>query len=281
MDPLLTIVIVNFNYGRFLETTIQSLLSQSCQDFELIIVDAESTDNSVDIIKKHAERLAWWCSEPDKGQSDAFNKGFSHASGRFLTWLNADDILLPGAIEAFASAVRSAPDREWFVGGCFWLNPELKVMKCAKARTFSKIRAHCGQISAYGPSSFFSRKLYEKAGKIDTDLHYMMDTEYWLRLFHRENAMYSVIPYYIWGLRLHPEAKMSGHNFSESPMADSLHPVWGKRKKEAEFIQNRFPIKHRMNAFVRLLTCRPVGYLTGKLHECLLKGKPYTAWFKP
>ena len=110
--PLLSIVIANYNYGRYLDEAIQSVLNQSCQDFELIVCDAASNDSSVEIIKKYANglppktslydwepgnsqlttkdyrlstKITWWCSEPDGGQSAAFNKGFSHARGRFLT----------------------------------------------------------------------------------------------------------------------------------------------------------------------------------------------------
>lgn len=96
-DPLFSIVIVNYNYGRYLDAAIRSVLDQSCGDKELIVVDGGSSDESVRVIERHADRIGWWCSEPDNGQSDAFNKGFSRARGRFLTWLNADDIMFPGA----------------------------------------------------------------------------------------------------------------------------------------------------------------------------------------
>ena len=99
MSPFFSIVMANYNSGHYIERAIQSVLSQSCKDFELIVVDGGSSDESVDIIKKYTDKLSWWVSEPDKGQSDAFNKGFSHATGRYYTWLNADDLLLPNVLE--------------------------------------------------------------------------------------------------------------------------------------------------------------------------------------
>ena len=99
MNPFFSIVIANYNSGQYIEKAIQSVLAQSCKDYELIIVDGGSSDNSVDVIKKYEEHLAWWVSESDKGQSDAFNKGFSHAKGEYYTWLNADDLLLPGVLQ--------------------------------------------------------------------------------------------------------------------------------------------------------------------------------------
>ena len=98
-DPILSIVIANYNYGRFLEDAIRSVCLQNMGDkIELIICDAASTDNSLEIIRKYASKIAWWCSEKDGGQSAAFNKGFSHARGKYLTWLNADDVLVSGCL---------------------------------------------------------------------------------------------------------------------------------------------------------------------------------------
>ena len=164
MQPLVSIVIANYNYGRFLEEAIQSVIAQNMGDkVELIICDAASTDNSVEIIKKYANGLpknisytdwinssnqnsqtppliTWWCSEKDGGQSAAFNKGFSHARGRFLTWLNADDVMLPGTIEKLKVAAERQPECEWFVGGVLWLDPGMRVINCGRGRRFSEIR---------------------------------------------------------------------------------------------------------------------------------------------
>src|SRR5574344_2606747 len=92
VNPALSIVIVNFNYRRYLEAAIRSVLDQQVEGVELVIVDGASKDESVEIIKRYADKLGWWVSEPDKGQSDAFNKAFAHCRGKYLTWLNADDI---------------------------------------------------------------------------------------------------------------------------------------------------------------------------------------------
>ena len=214
MELLLSIVIANHNYGRFLEDALQSIFLQDMGDkVEIIICDAASTDNSIEVIKKYEDKIAWWCSEKDGGQSAAFNKGFAHAKGRFLTWLNADDLLLPGALAKFNAAVSRHPHGEWFGGGCVQLDPYLKVFKCDRPRKISKLRAKHGLVSVTGPSSFFAKDLYERVGKVDERFHYMMDTNLWLRFVVIGNAKYIPIPGYLWGLRLHPDAKMSGHKF--------------------------------------------------------------------
>lgn len=214
-QPLLSIIIANYNYGRFLEEAIQSVLSQSCQDFELIIVDGGSTDNSVEVIKKYRDRIAWWVSEPDKGQSNAFNKGFARANGRFLTWLNADDVMLPRVIENLKIAADKHPKCEWFVGGVLWLDPEMRIINCGRGRPFSEIRYREGNVSVWGPSSFFTKRLLDAVGGVDERFHYTMDTDLWLRFAYKENARYKPFYSYAWGLRLHPAAKMSGHNFTK------------------------------------------------------------------
>ena len=150
MQPLLSIVIANYNYGRFLEEAIQSVLMQDAGDLaELIICDAESTDNSVEVIKKYEKHITWWCSEKDGGQSAAFNKGFSHARGKFLTWLNADDVMMPGTLKAFEDATARHPDCEWFVGGVMWLDKEMKIIKCGRGRHFSRLRANAGRVRSF------------------------------------------------------------------------------------------------------------------------------------
>lgn len=237
-QPLLSIVIANYNYGRFLEEAIQSVIAQDMGDkVELIICDAASKDNSVEIIKKYANGLppntsyadwiashpsspvshpliTWWCSEPDGGQSAAFNKGFSHAHGRFLTWLNADDVILPETLKQLEEAINKHPSSEWFVGGVLWLTKDMRVIRCGRSRHMSRQRAERGIVNVCGPSSFFTKELLARAGGIDERNQYTMDTDLWLRFALNEKVSFIPFRRYAWGLRLHEDAKMSGHNFN-------------------------------------------------------------------
>src|SRR5687767_11548136 len=88
--PRITIVTPSFNQAQFLEETIRSVLLQGYPNLEYIIIDGGSTDKSVDIIKKYEQWLAYWVSEPDRGQSDAINKGFEKATGEVFAWINSD-----------------------------------------------------------------------------------------------------------------------------------------------------------------------------------------------
>ena len=108
--PLVSILTPSYNQGRFLEETIQSVLSQDYPYLEYIIVDGASMDGSVEIIQRYASQLAWWVSEPDQGQTDALNKGFAHAHGEVFAWLNSDDTYQRGAVTQAIEALHAHPE---------------------------------------------------------------------------------------------------------------------------------------------------------------------------
>ena len=280
MQPLLSIVIANYNYGRFLEDAIQSVVTQEANDqVELIICDGGSTDNSAEVIKKYSDKITWWVSEKDGGQSAAFNKGFAHANGRFLTWLNADDVMMPGTLAAFAKAVEEHPKCEWFVGGVMWLNKNLQVIKCGRGRAFSKARAECGVVSVWGPSSFFSRELYERAGRVDERFFYKMDTDLWRRFYYKCGAMYLPFVDYAWGLRLHEEAKMSAHNFAESGQQNKDHPKWKKIAQEEAWMEEYYKPKTKMTFLRKLFSAEVRKSIMGRVDSIRYKGKFYKECF--
>ena len=271
--PLFSIVIANYNYGRFLEDAIKSVLSQSCQDFELIICDAASTDNSVEVIKKYEDKIAWWCSEPDGGQSAAFNKGFSHSKGRFLTWLNADDVLLPGALAAIEREIGRHPQGRWFVGGSVWGDANMRLQRCFVAHRFSKLRADTGSLMVGGPSSFFEKSLLEEVGGVNENLHYVMDIDLWYRFYRQSGQIYYRTRNYLWAFRIHDDSKMSGPTINPNTTENKL-----KRKRLAEegaFLADRYgfcqkPMRQRLGT---MLSFSVVDKFLAIIDERRYKGK--------
>ena len=260
--PLFSVVIANYNFGRFLADAVQSVIDQEMGDeVELIICDAMSTDNSVDVIKKFANGLppntprskwrvpssesqaqilgpiSWWCSEKDSGQSAAFNKGFSHAKGRFLVWLNADDILTHGALKAIAREIEKHPECEWFIGSSIYADADLKVTRCFCAHRFSVLRARWGFLSAGGPSSFFTKRLLDEAGGFDEALHYVMDTDLWHKFYFQCGAKYRRTRHNIFAYRQHEASKMSG---ADEHTTERALENRRRAKKESEVLSQRY-----------------------------------------
>lgn len=291
MQPLFSIVIANYNYGRFLGTAIQSVFDQCGGgeeiDVELIICDAASTDDSVSVIRRYAGalppkaeraeedwhgcRVTWWCSEKDKGQSDAFNKGFAHAHGRFLTWLNADDVLMPGALRAVAEEIRRHPACEWFVGSSVYADKNLRLTRWFRNHRFSPLRARLGFLTCGGPSSFFTRRLFDEAGGMDVDLHFLMDIDLWYRFFSRCQCCFRRTTAPVFAYRIHEDSKMSGADVEQSEKA-----LRNRRRAQDELglLCRRYRIP---GAFVRqvatVLSFSLVDKIVSKVLELRHRGK--------
>lgn len=240
--PTLSIVIANYNYGKFLADAIESVLSQSVGDrVELLVCDGGSTDSSLDVIKKYEKDIAWWVSEKDKGQSDAFNKGFAHAKGRYLTWLNADDWFAPNALKMVLKFIDRYPECEWFAGGDCRVDVKGRILSFNRTRKFQKIRADSGDIQICAPSSFFSRALYDRSGGyVDIDFHYAMDIELWDRFYNVSGAKYRQIPGYLWIFRVHEESKTGREGAGVVRIRDESDAAWAQICKEKRILADRY-----------------------------------------
>ena len=217
-NPMFSIVMVNYNGSRYLEDAINSILNQSCQNFELIIVDGGSTDESVEIIKKYESKLAWWVSEKDQGQSDAFNKGFARARGEFYFWVNADDLLLPNTLMYASKTIKRNSNHKWFTSNTIFIDGHSKVLNCARGLKWFDFFIKNGHIYVPGPTSIFHKSLYNEVGGFDEKLNYTMDTDLWMR-FKNKGYKFKRIHSYSWCRRLHTDSK-TAHSFSGEPNQD-------------------------------------------------------------
>jgi glycosyltransferase involved in cell wall biosynthesis len=183
--PLISIVTPSFNQGQFLKTCIESVLSQGYPKVEYIVIDGGSRDNSIHIIEKYAGDIAYWISEPDKGQTDAINKGFHKSNGNVVAWLNADDFYLPGALAAVGRAYQRRPDASFYYGNG-WRVDEAGQCKSSffpgNQVCFDRTGLIYGLNHILQPSTFINRSCLLKAGDLNSALRYGMDTDLWIRL---------------------------------------------------------------------------------------------------
>lgn len=246
--PLISIVTVVYNGERYLEEAIESVTNQNYDNIEYIVIDGCSSDKTINIIKKHEDYIDYWVSEPDEGQSDAFIKAFGICNGEWLTWLNGDDILLPGAIDELIQTAKKHPEVECFTGNVIWTTADNKVIKCRKGESWNNVLPKLGQLNVYGPSTFFKRKLYERVEGINNNLHYKMDTDLWWQ-FYSVDAKFKRLTKYIWAFRFHEDAKTTGQFFRDSNYSQKNHPHWVQTKLEQDYIDQKYGL--RKNSIIK------------------------------
>lgn len=150
-----------------------------------------------------------WCSEPDGGQSEALNKGFARASGKYLLWINADDLLLPGTLDRARNYLAAHPACDWLAGNLVYIDEQDRVLWCARDGQWHDRLYRQAPVRVYGPTSIFSRALFERVGGFDESLHYVMDTDLWLR-FKATGVRFHRLDHYCWAFRVHGASKTSG-----------------------------------------------------------------------
>lgn len=183
MRPKLSIVTPSLNQAAFIERTIRSVLAQEYENLEYIIVDGGSTDGSLEIIERYADRLAWWVSEPDDGQTEALNKGLTRATGEIVAYINSDDYYLPGAFDSGVSALM-ASDKIWVAGAARFVDAGDRVTEIWWPETPPRAR-HWWILYPWGvpqAATFWRREVFERHGTFRRDMHYVFDTEFGLRL---------------------------------------------------------------------------------------------------
>ena len=180
--PKISIVTPSYNQGQFLEETIQSVLNQNYPRLEYFVIDGGSTDNSVDIIKKYKDQLTYCVSEPDRGQSDAINKGFRRATGEIVAWLCSDDTYFPGALKSIGSFFYKHPEVDVVYGDAAAIDEKSQIFSATRSLSFSLLGLLSRSGSIPQPASFFRREILDTFGFIDENINFCMDYDFYLRI---------------------------------------------------------------------------------------------------
>ena len=204
-QPKVSIVTPSFNQAPFLEATIQSVLSQDHPNLEYIIIDGGSTDGSVKIIKKYQDRLAYWVSEPDKGQTDAINKGFNRATGEILAWLNSDDTYEPGAVQKAEAALAENPQASMVYGDANFINAEGRVIGRFPAAQTDHRKLRQGYVHVPQQAAFFRAEYWRQVAPLDSSFFFAMDYDLWVRISALAPLVY--VPDTWANFRMHGDAK--------------------------------------------------------------------------
>jgi len=202
-EPLVSVVTPSYNQGSYIEATLQSVLQQDYANLEYIVIDKESNDNTLEVLRTYAHRLRW-ISEQDHGQADAINKGFRMAKGEILGWLNSDDLYLPGTVRKIAQYFQSHPDVDMVYGEAYHVDTKGNIIERYVTEPFdlqrlSEICFICQ------PTVFFRRDVFREIGPLRTDLHYCLDYDYWIRIAKRFRVGY--LAEYLAHSRLHMRTK--------------------------------------------------------------------------
>ena len=253
--PRITIVTPSSNQAEFLEATMRSVLLQGYSNLEYFVMDGNSTDNSCDVIRKYETWVTDWVSESDRGQSHAINKGLAKGTGRILSWLNSDDLLMPGALQAVAKLAEKNPQATAWIGQCHRIDPQGWLLTTVVPRGLTRDKladwGHRGWF--YQPSCFFSATAWHKVGPIDESLHFALDLDLWLRLVGA--GEFASMRHVLSAATIHPRAKTQAQRAAmhkEIRLVQRKHGYVRIAELREADESNGGSLKHRMRRALRV-----------------------------
>jgi glycosyltransferase involved in cell wall biosynthesis len=208
--PLVSIITPSFNQGEFIEETIKSVIHQDYPNIEYIIIDGQSTDNTINIINKYNNYIKYWESEKDEGQTDAIIKGFKIASGKYITWLCSDDVLEPSAISYSIKYLENHPDVVMTYGD------RLRIDRKGNTIGYHRYCEYRPWLLKWGfafpqETSMIRRSAYDLTEGLDKSLKMAMDFDLFCKL-NKVNGGFSHLPAFLGKFRSHESNKSTLFN---------------------------------------------------------------------
>jgi glycosyltransferase involved in cell wall biosynthesis len=179
----ISIVVPTLNHGDTIEHTLLSIINQGDQNYEIIIMDGGSSDNTKDIIDKYRDYITYFESREDNGQSDAINRGFGFADGDIYAWINSDDYYLPNAFRLVKKTFSENKGIDIVVGSGDVVTKDCQFLKHIKGLEMKRdnlLGWHNDQWIMQ-QCCFWTAEIWKKSGGVDEDLHLLMDYDLWLR----------------------------------------------------------------------------------------------------
>ena len=254
-----SVVTPSYEQAEFLEDNLRSVMNQSGASVEHVVVDGGSTDGTVELLERYEDRYDLrWVSEPDDGQSAALNKGIEMATGEWICWVNSDDYLLPGAVEAFVRASEKRPESDVVYGDYVFVDANgTEIGRKYSIRPSKFVHKHYYQFTG-NHSAFLRRDIVQSLGGVDENLDYVMDTEFLWRLLEADIEL-TRISAFLGARRLHEAAKTTG----KPPL---------ERRAEIRELRSRYDLSRVERALPdNLLAAAGLG-LQGVYH--VLDGRP-------
>jgi glycosyltransferase involved in cell wall biosynthesis len=231
--PTISLVTPSFNQAEYIEETLRSVITQTYPKLEYVVIDAASTDGSADIIERHADGIATWVSEPDKGHTDGLNKGFRRTHGEVMGWINSSDILLPWALRTVAEVFRDVPEAQWITGLSTLLGPT-GGPRAVYATEWNRYDFLAGNYRWLQQESVFWRRgLWEPAGGgIDPSVEYACDFSLWLRFMELAPLYHVQVP--LGAFRRHEERRGTARAGAYERETRRLWTAWAADAPSAE-----------------------------------------------
>jgi glycosyltransferase involved in cell wall biosynthesis len=244
-SPKISIVTPSYNQGKYIEQTILSVISQDYENYEFIIIDGGSTDNTIEIISKYEKYISYWVSEPDLGQAHAINKGLSICTGDIFNWLNSDDFLEPDALQK--------------IGYYFKDNPGMNIL-CGYTRCFfdeTNITSHIYRMGIKSsaantilfpemnqPGTFYRMNTIKSLGGVNQSLRYVFDNDLWFRYLNKYGLNnIGTTDYLLTHFRLHEKSKTVNDGYDAFDLESKAIYKW-----LSHFYQLSNPIRLYLNS---------------------------------